>query len=139
MAAIVSDSSKAGDHVRKRTHLNLEEQLHGTLPNIMDVRYTVPRIRHPKDKAFRQRFVKLRDCSRLSVIEECVFKSRDELEHGDTHIALDFNEKADSPGREPLREGGSHLPSPEEGPFCPMPEKLFIIAERKLMTVGTNC
>ena len=94
------------------------------------------RVRHPKDKALVENAVKLLYRSVYLDIEGMAFTSLDELNTA-IHISLlDFNEKPMA-GRELSRR--DMFLRGEKDFLRPLPERLFVMKERKLMTVGKNC
>lgn len=91
------------------------------------------RVRHPKDKALVENAVKLLYRSVYLDIEGMVFNSLDGLNTA-IHISLlDFNEKPMA-GRELSRR--DIFLRGEKDFLRPLSEKLFVMKERKLMTVG---
>ena len=93
------------------------------------------RVRHPKDKALVENAVKLLYRSVYLDIEGMIFTSLEALNTA-IHISLlDFNEKSMA-GRETSRK--EMFLRGEKDYLRPLPEKRFVMKERKFMTVGKN-
>ena len=135
VAAIVPDNLKAAVKTSDRNEPVINEEFAAFAEHYGCAVYPA-RVRHPKDKALVENAVKLLYRSVYLDIEGMVFTSLDELNTA-IHISLlDFNEKPMA-GRELSRR--DMFLSGEKDFLRPLPEKPFVMKERKLMTVGKNC
>ena len=135
VAAIVPDNLKAAVKTSDRNEPVINEEFAAFAEHYGCAVYPA-RVRHPKDKALVENAVKLLYRSVYLDIEGMVFNSLDELNTA-IHISLlDFNEKPMA-GRELSRR--DIFLRGEKDFLRPLPEKLFVMKERKLMTVGKNC
>lgn len=93
------------------------------------------RVRHPKDKALVENAVKLLYRTVYLDIEGMTFTCLDELNTAIRISLLDFNEKVMA-GRETSRK--EMFLRGEKDYLRPLPERRFVMKDRKLMTVGRN-
>lgn len=134
-AAIVPDNLKAAVKTSDRNEPVINEEFAAFAEHYGCAVYPA-RVRHPKDKALVENAVKLLYQSVYLDIEGIVFPSLDELNTA-IHISLhDFNERLMA-GRKMSRK--DMFLQGERDFLRPLPEKPFVIKERKLMTVGKNC
>lgn len=134
-AAIVPDNLKAAVSRSDRNEPVINEEFAAFAEHYGCAVYPA-RVRHPKDKALVENAVKLLYRSVYLDIEGMVFPSLDELNTA-IHISLlDFNEKPMA-GRDISRK--DMFLRGEKDFLRPLPERRFVIKERKLMTVGKNC
>lgn len=134
-AAIVPDNLKAAVKTSDRNEPVINEEFAAFAEHYGCAVYPA-RVRHPKDKALVENAVKLLYQSVYLDIEGMVFPSLDELNTA-IHISLhDFNQKLMA-GRTISRK--DMFLQGEKDFLRPLPEKPFVIRERKLMTVGKNC
>ena len=134
-AAIVPDNLKAAVSRSDRNEPVINEEFAAFAEHYGCAVYPA-RVRHPKDKALGENAVKLLYRSVYLDIEGMVFPSLDELNTA-IHISLfDFNEKPMA-GREMSRK--EMFLRGEKDFLRQLPERRFVIKERKLMTVGKNC
>ena len=134
-AAIVPDNLKAAVKTSARNEPVINEEFAAFAEHYGCAVYPA-RVRHPKDKALVENAVKLLYQSVYFDIEGMAFPSLDELNTA-IHILLhDFNEKLTA-GRKMSRK--DMLLQGEKDFLRPLPEKPFVLRERKLMTVGKNC
>ena len=135
VAAIVPDNLKAAVKTSDRNEPVINEEFAAFAEHYGCTVYPA-RVRHPKDKALVENAVRFLYRSVYLDIEGMVFTSLDELNTA-IHISLlDFNEKPMA-GRELSRR--DVFLRGEKDFLRPLPEKLFVMKERKLMTVGKNC
>lgn len=134
-AAIVPDNLKSAVTVSDRNEPVINEEFAAFAEHYGCAVYPA-RARHPKDKALVENAVKLLYRSVYLDIEGMAFGSLDELNTA-IHISLmDFNEKPMA-GRE-LSRKEMYLRG-EKDFLRPLPQRPFVMKERKLMTVGKNC
>lgn len=134
-AAIVPDNLKAAVTMSDRNEPVINEEFAAFAEHYGCAVYPA-RVRHPKDKALVENAVKLLYRSVYLDIEGMVFHSLEALNTA-IHISLlDFNEKPMA-GREISRR--DMFLRGEKDFLRPLPERPFLMKERKLMTVGKNC
>lgn len=134
-AAIVPDNLKAAVKTSDRNEPVINEEFAAFAEHYGCAVYPA-RVRHPKDKALVENAVKLLYQSVYLDIEGMIFPSLDKLNTA-IHISLhNFNEKLMA-GRKMSRK--DMFLQGERDFLRPLPEKPFVIKERKLMTVGKNC
>lgn len=134
-AAIVPDNLKAAVKTSDRNEPVINEEFAAFAEHYGCAVYPA-RVRHPKDKALVENAVRLLYQSVYLDIEGMVFPSLDELNTA-IHISLhDFNERLMA-GRSMSRK--DMFLQGEKDFLRHLPEKPFVIKERKLMTVGKNC
>lgn len=135
-AAIVPDNLKAAVTRSDRNEPVINEEFAAFAEHYGCAVYPA-RARHPKDKALVENAVKLLYRSVYPNIEGMVFGSLEALNQA-LHISLlDFNDKPMA-GRGGVSRRQQFLTS-EKDFLRPLPERPFIMKERKLMTVGKNC
>ena len=135
VAAIVPDNLKAAVTRSDRNEPVINEEFAAFAEHYGCAVYPA-RVKHPKDKALVENAVKLLYRSVYLDIEGMVFTSLEELNTA-IHISLqDFNERPMA-GRDKSRKdlflGG------EKDFLRPLPERSFVMKERKMITVGKNC
>ena len=134
-AAIVPDNLKAAVTTSDRNEPVINEEFAAFAEHYGCAVYPA-RVRHPKDKALVENAVKLLYRSVYLDIEGMLFPTLDALNTA-MHISLlDFNEKPMA-GRELSRK--DMFLQGEKDFLRPLPERRFVMKERKLMTVGKNC
>lgn len=134
-AAIVPDNLKAAVTTSDRNEPVINEEFAAFAEHYGCAVYPA-RVRHPRDKALVENAVKLLYRSVYLDIEGMVFSSLDALNTA-MHISLlDFNEKPMA-GRDMSRK--DMFLKGEKDFLRPLPERRFVMKERKLMTVGKNC
>ncbi|MDE6481038.1 MAG: IS21 family transposase [Muribaculaceae bacterium] len=134
-AAIVPDNLKAAVARSDRNEPVINEEFAAFAEHYGCAVYPA-RVRHPKDKALVENAVKLLYRSVYIDIEGMVFSSLETL-NATLHISLhDFNTKPMA-GRDMSRK--DMFIKGERDFLRPLPERRFVMKERKLMTVGKNC
>ncbi len=134
-AAIVPDNLKAAVTRSDRNEPVINEDFAAFAEHYGCAVYPA-RARHPKDKALVENAVRLLYRSVYIDIGGMTFPSIDDLNTAIRISLLEFNEKKMA-GREFSRK---ELFLRSERDFLnPLPEKRYVVKERKLMTVGKNC
>mgnify|MGYP002649154728 CR=1 FL=1 len=134
-AAIVPDNLRSAVTLSDRNEPVINEEFAAFAEHYGCAVYPA-RVRHPKDKALVENAVKLMYRSVYLDIGGMTFPSLEELNTA-IHISLmDFNEKPMA-GRELSRK--DMFLRGEKDFLRPLPERQFVMKERKLMTVGKNC
>jgi transposase len=134
-AAIVPDNLKAAVTMSDRNEPVINEEFAAFAEHYGCAVYPA-RVRHPKDKALVENAVKLLYRSVYLDIEGMSFTSLEALNTA-MHISLlDFNEKPMA-GRATSRR--EMFLKGEKDFLRPLPERPFVMKERKLITVGKNC
>lgn len=134
-AAIVPDNLRSAVTLSDRNEPVINEEFAAFAEHYGCAVYPA-RVRHPKDKALVENAVKLMYRSVYLDIGGMTFPSLEELNTA-IHISLmDFNEKPMA-GRELSRK--DMFLRGEKDFLRPLPERPFVMKERKLMTVGKNC
>lgn len=134
-AAIVPDNLKSAVSRSDRNEPVINEEFAAFAEHYGCAVYPA-RVRHPKDKALVENAVKLLYRTVYADIEGMTFGSIDELNTAIHVSLLDFNEKIMA-GRDVSRV--QMFLQMEKDTLRPLPERRFVIKERKLMTVGKNC
>lgn len=134
-AAIVPDNLRAAVTRSDRNEPVINEQFAAFAEHYGCAVYPA-RVRHPKDKALVENAVKLLYRSVYLDIEGMTFPTLDKLNTA-IHISLlGFNERR-MPERDLSRK--DLFLRGERDFLRPLPERPFVMKERKLMTVGKNC
>lgn len=134
-AAIVPDNLKAAVTRSDRNEPVINEEFAAFAEHYGCAVYPA-RVRHPKDKALVENAVKLLYRSVYLDIEGMVFSSLDCLNTAIWDSLRAFNEKPMAGRKQSRRE---LFLQGEKDYLRPLPEKPFVMKERKLMTVGKNC